>query len=184
MQPRQTNDEMTAHPARRSGAFWRGWALAMSMGVVLVGMATLPPFVEPAAREALMQAFAPVCHQLPARSPEVGGVPLAVCHRCYGIYWGLPLAALAFLLLARWDGVMGRRAPWLLALAAVPAGVDWLLGVLQVWENTPLSRVTTGLVFGLVAGVYLARAFSQLFTGSAATRSPASVGAAAGPPPD
>lgn len=146
----------------RDGALRRGWLLAVGVGFVLVGLASLPPFVGAEAREMLMAAFAPVCHQMPARSPHWHGVALAVCHRCYGIYWGLPLAALGFLALRRWDHVLGRRAGLVLLLALVPMGIDWGGDVAGLWTNTPVTRLLTGGVFGLAAGYYLARALVDL----------------------
>lgn len=163
MQDRQTRDDLTAPPAGRSRRFYWGWGLGLGLVTLVVGLISLPPFVGTGAREVLMQGFASVCHQIPERSPALGGVPLAVCHRCFGIYVGLPLAMLLFLGLARWDPLLDRYARWILPLALVPAAVDWLLGVLHIWENTPLSRTATGLLVGLVGGLYLARAFGQLF---------------------
>lgn len=150
--------------ARRPRRFWWGWSLALTLTTLVVVLATVPPFVGPELRAALMQGFSTVCHQLPARSPSVDGVPLAVCHRCYGLYWGLPLAVLGFLLVApRRSARLQQRAPWVLALALVPLTFDWLLGVTGLWENTPWSRAVTGALFGVVAGFYLARGFSRLF---------------------
>ena len=136
--------------------------MALSMTSLLVLMASLPPFVGPKMRVLLMQSFSAMCHQIAERSPAVDGVQLAVCHRCYGIYWGLPLAVLGFLALARWDAVLWRYSRYIILLALVPTGLDWLLGVLGVWPNTPLSRLTTGGLLGLVAGYYLARAMGRV----------------------
>ena len=137
--------------------------LAFGGSLLLVVLATLPPFLDPGVRLFLVRAFSGVCHQIADRSPHLLGVPLAVCHRCYGIYWGLPLAALAFLALSRWDGRISRAARWLVPASLVPPGADWLGDVLGLWTNTPLSRFLTGAVFGLVAGYFLARALSELF---------------------
>lgn len=158
---------MTAGGPERPWGFWVGWSLALGLTGLVLGLAVLPPFVGPDLRAALMQGFSTVCHQFPSRSPHIDGVQLAVCHRCFGIYTGLPLAALVFLLLGQWDETLGRYAPFILFGALVPPGLDWLLGVLGVWHNTPWSRLATGALFGLVAGYYLARAFSQMFDTSA-----------------
>ena len=147
----------------RSARFWWGWGLALTLTGLLLLLATLPPFVDPGWRVMLMQGFSTACHQIPDRSPALGGVPLAVCHRCYGIYWGLPLAMLLFLGLTRWDGFLNRHAGLVLLGALIPTSLDWLLGVLGFWHNTPVSRLATGGLLGLVAGYYLARALSQLF---------------------
>lgn len=105
-----------------------------------------------------MHAFAPVCHQLPGRSPQVDGVAFAVCHRCYGIYLGLPLALVAFWGLLGRASWLHRHARWILAASLVPIAIDWGGDWLGWWTNTPASRMATGGVFGLVAGLYLAHA--------------------------
>ena len=57
-------------------------------------------------------------------------------------------------------GVPGRhRAAVLLLLALIPASVDWALGATGLWANTPTSRVLTGAIIGLVAGLLVGRAF-------------------------
>ena len=118
-------------------------------------LAALPPFVAPGVRGLLMAVFDPLCHQIPARSFQVGGVPLALCHRCYGIALGV-VGGLAVAPLVRARGADGRRGLRLLALAALPMAVDWALGALGMLANTPMSRVLTGAVFGTMAGLVLA----------------------------
>jgi uncharacterized membrane protein len=141
-----------------------GWLLALGLTLVLLGMASLPPFVGPTVRGALMHAFSAVCHQIPERSPHLHGVPLAVCHRCYGIYGGFLLGVLGYLVLRRREAFLLRQARYVLVLALLPAGLDWLLGLTGVWVNTPWSRALTGAVFGFAAGLYLASGFSRAFT--------------------
>lgn len=135
------------------------WAAAAAF-VVLV-MAVLPPFAPPAVAEVLRGAFAFVCHQLPGRTPHVGGEPLAVCHRCLGIYLALPLGALALWGLRRRAGALRRHLPLWLGAALVVPGIDWALGVAGVWANTPASRVVTGAVFGFAAGLAVALSLAR-----------------------
>lgn len=157
------SDRPVSDEGRRPPRFWWGWALGLSMTGLLVLLVSLPPFVEPGLRTVLMHGFSTLCHQIAERSFAVDGVPLAVCHRCYGIYWGLPLAALGFLALTRWDPVLWKYSRIIIPLALIPTSLDWLLGVLGLWTNTPWSRLITGALLGLVAGYYLARAMGQLF---------------------
>ena len=131
------------------------WTLsAFAVTFLLVLLATLPPFLPEPWRLALMDAFAPVCHQIPDRSPHIDGVALAVCHRCYGVYLGLPLAALAFLLFSR---LMVSKKYLRIALFASLAllALDWGAPLLGIWHNTAGTRMITGLMFGGVAGWYL-----------------------------
>ena len=167
MQERQAN-RLSTRPSR----FHAGWGLAVLLTAVLLGLAVLPPFVGPGFRDVLMQAFAPLCHQLPSRSPHVDGVALAACHRCLGIYGGLLAASLAFGVLWRWEPWLGRKARYLLLLALLPAGIDWGGHIVGLWTNTPLSRVLTGGFLGLVVGVYFARAMVQAVSPSFRTSAP------------
>lgn len=144
-----------AEPGRaRHIAFWASLAI--------IALATVPPFVGEGVRGAIMAAFSGVCHQLPSRSPHVDGVPFAVCFRCYGIYWGFPVAALLFPALHRRLAQLDRRAPLVLAGSLVPAGVDWLLELSGVVPGTAGVRALTGVVFGLAAGYYLVAAVTRV----------------------
>lgn len=150
---------MRTNPRR----FWLAWAGATGAMVVLLTLAVLPPFVGEELRALLMQAFAPLCHQMPARSPHVHGVALAVCDRCLGVYLGLPLAGLAFLVAVfvapKWlDERIYRYAGPVLVAALVPMGIDWVGPVVGWWPNTPATRLATGLFFGLPAGYLFVRA--------------------------
>ncbi len=140
----------------------RGWSLAFAGSFVLFIVATLPPFLGTELRGIVMFAFSGVCHQIAERSPHLHDVQLAVCHRCYGIYLALPIAALAFPFARRWDERLNGPAPVLLGAAVAVPGIDWLGDVLGLWSNTAISRLATGAVFGLVAGYFLSRALSGL----------------------
>lgn len=149
-------------------AFWKGWAAALAVALLPAVLATLPPFLGVAGRALLMQAFASVCHQLPAYSPHLGGVQLAVGHRVYGILWGLSLGTIAFLWLRRWDDALDRHAALALGTAALPMALDWGLHAAGWWAKTPASRLATGLLFGLAAGYFLTRAIVDLVAGPSA----------------
>jgi uncharacterized membrane protein len=144
-----------------------------AVAAAVVALAAAPPLVPPGPRGLLMALFDPACHQLPARSFAVGGVPFALCQRCTGIVAGLALGALFAPLALRRAGRWGLPA---LAVAALPPLADWGLGVLGVWANTPASRALTGLAFGLAAGVALVEAAA-----SGAAASGAAAGARAEP---
>ena len=146
-----------------------GWLAFTPLVAGVVALAFVPPFVDGMARAGLMHGFSFVCHQIPERSPAMGGVPIALCHRCTGILGGLAvgLAAAPLLMSAAsaagrrlLGGVPGRhRAAVGLLLALIPTTVDWALGATGIWANTPLSRVLTGAIFGIVAGLLIGRAF-------------------------
>ena len=140
-----------------------GWWLVMGITTGLVVAPTLTPFVSPDVRTLIMHGFSTVCHQFANRSPHIDGVQLAVCHRCYGIYMGLPAAAVLYLGLRRIDGFLGPAGRWILPLSLVPLSIDWSLDVFGLWTNTPTSRLITGGLFGLAAGYYFTRAVIDIF---------------------
>lgn len=138
-----------------------GWSLAAvaTLGLLLAALA--PPFVGPGTEAVLMGAFRPLCHQLSSRSFAVDGTPLAVCHRCTGIYLGLAVGVIAvFPFVRRRTARWVRHDRWVLLAAIVPVVLDWGGDVLGVWSNTVGTRVTTGLWLGVVVGVVFARSLS------------------------
>ena len=135
-----------------------GWTIAFGAVAALVVMAALPPVVGGDVGAVLQHAFSAVCHQIPERSPHLAGGPVALCHRCSGILVGLG-AGLALAPAAgsvRLAAVTRGAEPLWLLVAAVPTALDWSLGALGVWANTPASRALTGAAFGLAAGIVLA----------------------------
>jgi uncharacterized membrane protein len=90
--------------------------------------------------ELLYRFFAPVCHQLAERSAEVFGHPLAVCHRCSGLYAGFLAALCAWPLFPAMRRALLAR-PRLALLAAVPLLVD-----VAFFADVPMIRFLTGFV--------------------------------------
>lgn len=135
-----------------------GWSVALGAVGTLAVLAVLPPVLGGEAGAVVRGAFSAVCHQLPDRTPHLHDGPIALCHRCSGVLAGL-LAGVAAAPLAgpRLLRRMARSAQvgWLV-VAGVPTALDWALGALGLWANTPASRFLTGALFGLVAGGILA----------------------------
>lgn len=135
----------------------RGWTLAVAVGFGLVGLAASPAFLGAEAGAAVRHAFSAVCHQIPDRTPHVSGEALALCHRCSGMVVGLALGILGAPGLGPGRlGAIARspQAGWL-GVAVAPTAIDWALGATGVVVNTPASRLLTGAVFGLAAGLIL-----------------------------
>jgi len=159
----QGGDRTRERVRRRVRQVWIGISVGIASSL---GLAWLPPFVPASWQAALMQTFAPLCHQQPARSPHVDGVVMAVCDRCSGIYAGLIAGAiLSGFVRARWRR-LGDRARFVLLGSLVPLGVDWLAYFVGTWTtlpvtNTPLSRALTGFIFGLVAALYVVDSLTQ-----------------------
>ena len=103
--------------------------------------------------------FSFVCHQVRDRSFVLWGYPVAVCHRCTGIYLGLFLGSLAEN--RSLHRSPGHRRLWVIA-STVPLLLDALLPFTGLWANNWISRFLTGLFFGFVVSALLVRGFSEL----------------------
>jgi uncharacterized membrane protein len=104
----------------------------------------------------LYAIFDPVCHQIPERSFHLWHQPLAVCHRCTGLYLGFALGA------ALWPS-FPRAAARLLArprsivLFSLPLVIDALL-----LASTPASRFLTGVVAAAPVALLALAAAAQI----------------------
>ncbi len=140
-----------------------GWGIALFGSLALVAAIFSPILLPERAASWVMSAFEPVCHQLPHRSPHIGGTQLAVCHRCLGIYSAIPIAVVLFLFSKTVDPLIQTKAKFYFALSLVPIALDWGFNLSPVWHNTPASRLVTGSIFGLCAGYFLAVGLYKLF---------------------
>lgn len=105
--------------------------------------------------------FSYICHQLPERSLHLNTHPLAVCSRCFGVYFGLLAGLAAYPLWRRVEDVEPLPRIWLF-LALVPIGIDWSLTMFGIWENTHLSRFVTGLILGIACATYIVPAVVEI----------------------
>ena len=110
--------------------------------------------------------FSFFCHQMPERSFALMHHPLAVCHRCSGIYLGLFLGTLLSSFFFR----MPQRA-WRAGIfsATLFLALDALIPFTGLWDGFWLCRFMTGLVFGVAAAPYavvgldeILKAFSRI----------------------
>ncbi len=136
---------------------WIPWVGSLALMAVLPVLASLPPWLNEPLRLALMHAFDPFCHQITERSPQINGVQLAMCHRCYGILIGLVMGPMVALICRTWNGKHLRA---IVILSLLPLALDWGLEALYIWVNTAPSRFVTGAIFGTVAGILVARAMA------------------------
>jgi uncharacterized membrane protein len=109
--------------------------------------------------------FDPVCHQIAERSFHLWHEPLAVCHRCTGLYLGFALG------IAIWPSfpTAARRLlarPRMILLFAAPLAVDAVL-----IANTGASRFVTGLVAAFPVALLALAAVAQLLEARSRTAS-------------
>jgi uncharacterized membrane protein len=134
--------------------------LALSWGVVCVLTLAAPLVLARGRAETLpvYLGFSFFCHQLPERSFALAGLPLAVCHRCSGIYLGLFAGALLSPLRFP-ESLRGRR--WWLLAAALPALIDFALGRTGLWPGSAWSRAFSGMFLGYMISPLLVRALAE-----------------------
>jgi len=96
--------------------------------------------------------FSCLCQQSPDRTFTIFDFPLAVCHRCCGIYWGFFLGS--FLGNSWIHRSPGARRNWTIAAVSVLA-FDALAPYFGLWTNTWHTRFLTGMTFGIVASSLL-----------------------------
>lgn len=148
----------------RSQAF-RAWGVTLAIVFVWVFAIVLAPVAREnawmAVSSPLYTFFSYICHQLPERSLHVGDHRLAVCSRCFGVYFGLLVGLLVYPLWRRIDDIEPLPRVWLF-LSLVPIGIDWSLTVFGIWENNHASRFITGLILGLACATYIVPAIVEI----------------------
>jgi uncharacterized membrane protein len=99
--------------------------------------------------------FDPFCHQLAGRSFHVNDVQLAVCARCTGVYLGLFMGGLIFM-------VLKKPMPKVMLLPLALLAVDGLLNFAGIIGTPALVRFGIGLCAGMSGGWLLGFGVSDL----------------------
>lgn len=145
----------------RAQAF-RVWAIALAVVVVWLVLIVLPALTYGSAFSShLYYFFSHVCHQMSERSFHIGEHQLAVCSRCFGVYFGLFAGLIAYPFWRSIDDVEPLPRIWLFA-SMVPIGIDWSLGVFGIWENNHASRFITGIILGFACATYIVPALVEI----------------------
>ena len=97
-----------------------------------------------------------ICHQNPARSFHTHGAQWPVCARCAGLYLLAPAGAIAAVIARR--RVSRRRELRVLAIAAAPTIVTFILEHGGLTGMSSLTRFVAALPLGAVAAWVMVRA--------------------------
>jgi uncharacterized membrane protein len=138
--------------------------LALTFGIICCLTLAAPVLLAHSCRTAasvLYLSFSCICHQIPERSFIISGHPLAVCHRCFGIYIGLFLGS--FIENRFIQEFPRARRVWVLA-AAIPLLLDVFLSCIGLRTNTCLTRFLTGLLFGNLISPLLVRGVAEFLS--------------------
>jgi len=153
---------MAVRMRRQAFSAWGAFSLLLLGWVLLILAApiALANGIENISRP-LYSFFSYICHQQPARSLHIAGHQLGVCSRCTGVYFGLFLGFLVYPLWRRVEEIDPLPRIWLF-LAMAPIGIDWALGMFEIWENTHLSRLITGAILGFACATYIVPALVEI----------------------
>lgn len=134
---------------------WLGFLVAIAAVVVLVVWAMGTPTGLDGKLDAIGYA---ICHQIPARSFLVNGIPMPLCARCTGIYLGVMISFLISVAsgrtrVSRWPP---RRVIFALAVFVVIMGIDGVNsyfhlfpGFTGIYEPHNWLRLVTGMYCGI-----------------------------------
>jgi len=88
----------------------------------------------------------PVCHQFENRSFQIEGHALAVCVRCFAIYFA-GIFVFLYYLLQKQIRIFSRI---IYAILFFPAAIDFVLEKFEFYFDHPITRFITGFAFGIV----------------------------------
>ena len=144
---------------------WKVWSIALLIVFGWSFLITLAPIAKANGFEnvsaPLYTFFSYICHQIDERSFHFHKEPLAVCSRCFGVYFGLFLGFAGYPLFRKIEQIEPFPRFWLFA-AMIPIGIDWSLTVFGIWENTYLSRFVTGMILGAACGIFIVPALVEV----------------------
>lgn len=155
----------------------KSWALTTLVVFSWVAVIAAAPLFAAAGSESvsgpIYNFFSYLCHQMPDRSLHLASHQLAVCSRCFGVYFGLFAGLLAYPLWRPIDDIEPLPRIWLF-LSLVPIGTDWALTAFDIWENTHASRFVTGLILGFACATYIVPAVVEITRNMTSRPRPAS----------
>lgn len=109
----------------------------------------------------LYACFTPVCHQIPERSFELFGFPMAVCARCFGIYAGFLAGMVLYAIRRSFSTVRLPNTALFLTLSA-PIVCDTAANVFGLWHTSNTLRFFLGLAWGAILPFYFLAGLGEL----------------------
>ena len=136
------------------------WIWTLGFVLFWVGLIVAAPLVSNISSP-IYTFFSYVCHQIPERTLHISGHPMAVCSRCFGVYFGLLAGIVLYPFWRALDETEAVPRFWLF-LSLIPITIDWSLTVFGIWENTHWTRFLTGLILGIACSIYIVPALVEV----------------------
>ena len=151
----------------------RVWLITAGAVLVWIILITSAPLLLSSGLETVSSPiysfFSYICHQIPERSLHLASHQIAVCSRCFGVYFGLLVGILVYPMWRSIEEVDPIPRFWLF-LSLIPITVDWSLTMFGVWENTHLSRLVTGSILGFACATFIVPALVEITRNLSARR--------------
>lgn len=130
---------------------------ALAAGAVVIALAPMAApllaVTHPLLSLAVQSFFAGLCHQEASRSFVLRGLPVAVCVRCLGIYWGAALGC-SIGCMERVQRLAGPAAARSALIGALTLNfLDVAAELFHLHGNLPWPRFALGLLLGGCAGL-------------------------------
>ena len=140
----------------------RVWSVTIGVVAIWVGAIVLAALLAPTSFSSpIYSFFSYICHQMPDRSLHIGAHQMAVCSRCFGVYFGLLAGIVIYPLWRSIDEIDPIPRFWLF-LSLIPITIDWSLTVFGIWENTHVSRLLTGSILGFACATFIVPALVEI----------------------
>jgi len=133
--------------------------------VILLGIIILAPYLKSKSLSLnvfVYAIFSPVCHQIPSRSFFLFGYPLAVCCRCFGVYFGFFAGALLHPFLKGFSHTTLPKAKTFIIIS-FPLVLDTLGNFSRLWMTDNIIRFIIGFLWGLILPFYFIAGISDYF---------------------
>jgi uncharacterized membrane protein len=134
------------------------WGLGGAIAAIWVLAIVFAPILEAGGVNSISQPiykfYGFICHQISERSFHYGEHQFAVCARCFGFYGGFLLGFVIYPFFRALNNTDSFPRFWLF-LAMIPMGIDFSLTFFEIWENTHLSRLITGLILGVACAFFI-----------------------------
>ncbi|MGE5364208.1 MAG: DUF2085 domain-containing protein [Bacteroidota bacterium] len=108
--------------------------------------------------------YSHVCHQLPAKTISVSGMPFMLCARCSGLYTGAFIMSLLLLLPVNGGAALSRRMNFRhLIFISLPMLADTILYRTGLYSYSKTLAFVTGILSGSAGFLYILGAFDKRF---------------------
>ena len=106
--------------------------------------------------------FSPICHQNPSRCFFLFEYPLAVCARCFGVYFGFLGGTGLYPFLKGFSNITLPKTR-VFIFVSLPIIIDTMGNFFHLWMTSSWFRFTVGFIWGMILPFYFIVGLTELF---------------------